>query len=139
MLTCPADRMRTPMTNWAQLTPAFELRKSVSYFFCADGQPARPQMFLIGDNYISQNGTLAYGASPPESLKIKKANLSQYDWVSTMRHQKQGVVALCDGSVGTMSGTRLRDQCTTLYSAYSDLNNDVDLRVPQYQAQNINY
>ena len=139
LLTCPSDRMRTPITNWVQLTPAYELRKSVSYFFCADSQPDRPVMFLVGDNYISRNGSLAYGASPPESLKIKKANLQQYDWVNTMRHQKVGVMALCDGSVSAFSGSKMRDQCTAGYSAYSDLNNDVDLRLPQHQAQNITY
>ncbi len=139
MLMCPADKNRTPMTNWAQMTPAFELRKSVSYFFCADAQPDRPMMFFVGDNYLSFNGTLAYGASPPESLKVKKANLPRYDWVSTMRHQKQGAAALCDGSVSVFSGTKLRDQCTAQYQAYPDINNDVDLRVPQYQAQNITY
>jgi prepilin-type N-terminal cleavage/methylation domain-containing protein len=140
MLMCPADKMRTPLTNWAQLTPAYELRKSVSYFFCADAQASRPQMFLVGDNYISENGTLAYGANPPESLKLKKNNLQTYDWVSTMRHQKLGVMALCDGSVSTFSAVKLREQCTTILSLHSnDIGNNIDLRVPQYQAQSINY
>jgi hypothetical protein len=56
-----------------------------------------------------------------------------------MRHQKVGVIALCDGSVGIFSGARMRDQCSALYFAYPDLNNDVDLRLPQHQGQNITY
>ena len=139
MLTCPGDKDRTPMSSWAQMTPAFELRKSVSYYFSADARPDWPQMFLIGDNHISRNGTLAYGNNPPESLKIKKANLSQYDWVPDKRHIKQGVMSLCDGSVASFSGQRMRDQLTRQYLNYTDLANEVDLRVPQYQAQNIDY
>lgn len=139
ILTCPSDFRRTPITNWVQLTPAYELRKSVSYFFCADATPGRPLMFLVGDNYISKQGTLAYGNNPPESLKIKKANLNQYDWVSTMRHKKVGVMALCDGSVGIFTGARMRDQYSAQYFAYADLNNNVDVRLPQHQGQNITY
>lgn len=139
VLTCPADRNRTPVTNWAQLSPAFDLRKNLSYFFSADSQPDRPLMFLIGDNYISRNGTLAYGANPPESLKIKKNVLQQYDWVSDMRHKKLGVMALCDGSVATFTGTKMRDQITAQYTAYSDIANEVDLRVPQYLSTGITY
>ena len=139
VLMCPADKDRTPITNWAQLTPAFELRKSISYYFCADGQPDRPQMFLIGDNYLSFNGTIAYGASPPESVKITKGNVSKYDWLAGKRHDKKGVMTLCDGSVSTYTGSKLRSQLTGLYDLYSAVGNDIDLRVPQYQAQGINY
>ena len=140
VLMCPADKRRTAITNWAQLTPAFELRKSISYFFCADGQPDRPQMLLIGDNYFStDNKTIAYGAGPPESLKVKKGQVSQYDWQPGVRHQKQGVMALCDGSVSGYSGVKMRNQFTGLYLQYSAVGNDIDLRVPQYQAQNIDF
>jgi prepilin-type N-terminal cleavage/methylation domain-containing protein len=139
VLTCPADKDRTTLTNWAQLTPAFELREHLSYFFAASAHPKRPQMFLTGDNNFSFNGTLAYGAGPPESLKIKRADLSKYDWLPKTRHQRSGVASLCDGSVGIYTGPTLRDQITRQYISYSDLNDQIDLRVPQYKSRGIDY
>jgi prepilin-type N-terminal cleavage/methylation domain-containing protein len=133
LLTCPADRQRTALTNWTQLTPAWELRKNVSLFFNSDGQPTRPQMPLVGDNHLAVNGALAYGSSPNEKLLIKRGNLPQYGWVAGKRHQGPGVIALCDGSVLAFTAPKLREQFLTLYDTYSDLNNEIDLRVPQYQ------
>jgi prepilin-type N-terminal cleavage/methylation domain-containing protein len=140
VLTCPADLLkRTPVTNWSQLGPAFNLRSNLSYFFSADAQPTRPQMFLVGDNHLSKNGTLAYGATPPESVTIKKGQIQNFGWVTGMRHQKMGVMSLCDGSVASYSEAQMRDQILRQFSIYSDLKNELDLRVPQYKAQGIDY
>jgi hypothetical protein len=96
-------------------------------------------MVLVGDNHISFNGTLAYGASPPESVKIKRADVSKYGWTPEMRHTGHGVMALCDGSVTSYSAAKLREHLLWLYGTYSDLNNQIDLRVPQYSSQGITY
>jgi prepilin-type N-terminal cleavage/methylation domain-containing protein/prepilin-type processing-associated H-X9-DG protein len=133
LLTCPADKQRTALTNWAQLTPAWELRKNVSYFFARSGQPSRPQMLLIGDNNISKGGTLAYGGSPNEKLLVKRSEVLQYGWLTKVRHDGQGVVAFCDGGVRVTSVRKLRDLFLGLYDTYEDLNNTIDLRVPQYE------
>ena len=139
VLTCPSDKNRTPATNWAQFTPAFDLRKNLSYFFSADAMPTRPVAFLIGDNHLSRNGTLVYGANPPESVKVRKNQLQQYDWVPNMRHPGQGVIALCDGSVSSFNAEKFREQCNRQYNVYTDLANEIDLRVPQYQSTGITY
>lgn len=138
-LTCAADTRRTPFTNWAQLTPAFELRQHLSYFFSANAEPKKPLMFLIGDNNISRNGTLAYGGSPPESLKIRAQDLSQYAVLPKVRHKGTIVAALCDGSVSAFKWPKLREQMSLQFTNYKDLNNELDLRVPQYQSQGITY
>jgi prepilin-type N-terminal cleavage/methylation domain-containing protein len=134
MLTCPADTKRTPLDNWQQLTPAWELRKNVSYFFANDARPDRPQTILLGDNHVSLNGTLVYGTSPVEMVLIQRGNLPQYGWVDLKeRHGKNGILALTDGSVKAFSPTDLRNHFQLLFNTYSDLNNQIDLRVPQYK------
>lgn len=138
-LTCAADTKRTPFTNWAQLTPAFELREHLSYFFSADAEPKKPLMFLVGDNNISRNGTLAYGANPPESLKIRRADLSQYGILPKVRHQGTLVSSLCDGSAQIFAWPKMREQMELQYTKYPDLQDEIDLRVPQYKSQGIDY
>ncbi len=139
VLMCPSDKNRTPMTNWTQMTPTFELRKNLSYLFSADAHPERPQMFLTGDNHITQKDVFVYGANPPESLKITKNKVQEFGWMSGTRHPDQGVMGLCDGSVGIFNEVKFRDQMLRQFSAYSVLGNDVDLRVPQYLSQGITY
>ena len=138
LLTCPADKQRSAVTNWAQLTPAWDLRKSVSYFFANSGQPGRPLMPLVGDNYISLAGQLAYGNSPNEKLLIQRPYVPLHGWTPKMRHPERGVMALCDGSVAVFTPTKLRERFLTLLDMYSDLNNRIDLRIPQYQPT-VNY
>jgi prepilin-type N-terminal cleavage/methylation domain-containing protein len=138
-LTCAADTKRTSFTNWVQLDPAFDLRKHLSYFFSADAEPKKPLMFLIGDNHISRNGILAVGANPPESLIIRRQDLSQYGILPKVRHHGTLVSALCDGSAQVFAWPKMRDQILLQLNTYSDLKNEIDLRVPQYPSQGIDY
>jgi prepilin-type N-terminal cleavage/methylation domain-containing protein len=133
MLTCPADRDRIPMTNWAQLSPAWELRKSISMFFSPDASPERPQMPLIGDNCITRSGELAYGGTPNEKLLIRRAAIKQFGWLEKKRHNGVGVVGLSDGSVSVFNESKFRSHFLSLYGTYGDLKNEVDLRIPQYK------
>jgi len=139
-LTCPSDK-RQPLTNWLAMKAAYDLRTNVSYFFSADAQPNRPQMVLIGDNNISLNGILMNGNMNglEERVLIKKGQINNYGWVPKTRHQGQGVMSLCDGSVASYSEPRMRQHFLSLYTAYSDLANQVELRVPQLKSQNIEY
>lgn len=140
MLTCPSDERR-PLTNWLAMKAAYELRTNVSYFFSADAQPDRPQMVLIGDNNILLSGTLINGnpGGLEERVVIKKGQINKYGWDAKKRHQRQGVMSLCDGSVASYSESRMRQHFLSLYSTYSDLANQIELRVPQLKSQNINY
>ena len=134
-LTCAADIKRTTFTNWAQVTPAFDLRRSLSYFFSFDAEPKKSLMFLVGDNNISRNGTIAYGNNPPESLKINRSALSQFGILPKVRHDGTIVSSLVDGSVQVFTWLKMREHISLLYTNYKDLNNEIDLRVPQYPGQ----
>lgn len=140
-LTCPSDTKRHPLTNWLAMKAAYELRTNVSYFFSADAQPNHPQMVLIGDNNILLNGTLINGnqGGLEERVLIKKGQINKYEWDPKTRHQGKGVMSLCDGSVASYTDSRMRQHFLSLYSTYSDLANQVELRVPQLKSKNINY
>jgi prepilin-type N-terminal cleavage/methylation domain-containing protein len=132
LFTCPADTKREKLTDWQQLTPAWELRKNVSYFFGDDARPDRPQTILLGDNHVALNGNLVMGTSPVEMVLIQRGNLPQYSWLSPGRHDKSGVMSITDGSVAAVSPANLRILFQTVFNKYPDLNNQIDLRVPQY-------
>jgi prepilin-type N-terminal cleavage/methylation domain-containing protein len=42
VLTCPADKKRTPFSQWDQMIGVFDFRTNLSYMFCVDATPLRP-------------------------------------------------------------------------------------------------
>jgi prepilin-type processing-associated H-X9-DG protein len=78
-----------------------------------DADETQPQMFLSGDRNIGTGpaNPHAYGYSPSTTLGAAVAlgtNSLTVQWTDKM-HQKQGNVALADGSVQQYSSSKLRE------------------------------
>lgn len=140
LLACPADKQRQSTNNWVQLTNAtFNFRTNISYMFCEDAQPDRPQAILIGDNYLSAN--------PPNYTTIALPNVSDtgalhsfnrnfFDdrgWQQKVRHQGVGVISLCDGSVSATKTPKLQKQFEVMFNLYlRNPGDQLGFQVPQY-------
>ncbi len=139
VLTCPADRKRTPLLEWAPLSVVWDFRTNLSYMFCVDALPTRPQAILTGDNYLSTdypaNKTLALPDNPTTGSRhsFNRALLIRRGWLSDTRHQSQGVLSLCDGSASSMKSLRLQDQMRTMFDGYlTDPADTLRFMLPQY-------
>lgn len=122
VVVCPSDE-RTARTNFAMGTagvpaPDFRNNLAISYFIGRDADEAQPQMLLAGDRNIGQGPSLPnqYGFSPT-SPSVEGAQVSlgtnppvNLQWTDKM-HQKNGNIALSDGSVQQFTSAKLRDQC----------------------------
>ena len=93
---------------------------NVSYFIGVDGQETNPQMFLTGDHNLGGN------ANPPTAAFCYMASATQttgtpFIWLGTNftanlgpaflanQHDKQGNVAMTDGSVQGWNRSRFQD------------------------------
>ena len=127
VLVCPSDE-RTAHTNFiiapnfAQ-TPGYFQNINVSYFVGVNADETMPSMFLSGDRNLYRDAATRnqpYGVSPQPvsgpSLGASAAFLTNminnYGWTEKM-HQRQGNVALSDGSVQQFSEGKLRDALRT--------------------------
>jgi prepilin-type N-terminal cleavage/methylation domain-containing protein/prepilin-type processing-associated H-X9-DG protein len=138
-LTCPTDKKRPPIQDWAQLIGTWDFRTNLSYMFCADAHPVRPLAFLTGDNYLSTdypaNKTIALPDNPTtgSSHSFNRPLVIRRGWVSGMRHQGLGVVSFCDGSVSSPKSQKLQEQMQTMFDRYlSDPSDTLQFMLPQY-------
>ena len=127
ILACPAeyDSGRIMATTFASSIPSgqpgvpFTSRSNVSYFVGVDADDTQPQMFLYGDHAMGNTGTAAtsstastagwQGIYAPNAVNTGTATNGNAAWMANSQHDKQGNVALSDGSVQGLSVTKLRE------------------------------
>ncbi len=95
-LVCPSDQSRIAATNWNRLRNA-----NVSYFIALDADETQPQMFLSGDSNLEVNG------QPVQPGLLNLWTNSTLGWTAA-RHNRQGNIALADGSVQQYSNHRFQ-------------------------------
>ena len=141
VLTCPADKKRTPLMDWQPLSVVWDFRTNISYMFCVEALPTQPQAILIGDNSLSTdypaNKTLALPDNPSagSSHSFNRPLLIRRGWMSDSRHQGQGVLSLCDGSASPMKSARLQGYLQNMFDGYlKDPSDVLTFMLPQYTA-----
>ncbi|HOX57734.1 MAG TPA: prepilin-type N-terminal cleavage/methylation domain-containing protein [Candidatus Paceibacterota bacterium] len=139
VLTCPADRQRSPLTDWNPLSVVWDFRTNLSYMFCIDALPTRPQAILLGDNYLSSdhpaNKTLALPDNPASGSRhsFSRAVLIRRGWLDKTRHQGQGILSFCDGSVSSLKTPKLQIQLRVMFDAYlPGATDNLKFMLPQY-------
>jgi prepilin-type N-terminal cleavage/methylation domain-containing protein len=141
VLTCPADKKRTPILDWQPLSVVWDFRTNISYMFCVDALPTRPQAILIGDNCLSTdypaNKTLALPDNPSTGSRhsFNRPLVIRRGWMSDSRHQRQGVLSLCDGSASPTKSLKLQAYMQTVFDSFlPDPNDTLRFMLPQYTA-----
>ena len=117
---CPSEfeSTRTKASSFAPVTIAnanatpFTNDYNTSYFLGVDAQDTNPQMFLAGDHNmgIGNPATSLFNprfVSLGTNFTLANANTS-VGWMDNM-HQKQGNIALSDGSVQQLSVAKLQE------------------------------
>lgn len=139
VLTCPADKQRTPIESWDQLKVAWNFRTNISYAYCVQATPSRPQSILTLDNTLSAdypaNKTLVFPDNPSGGSRhtISQALLVRRGWVNRLRHDERGVVSLADGSAGVMKSLGLQQQLRTMFDTYlTAAGSNAVFMLPQY-------
>ena len=139
VLTCPADRQRSPIQDWAQLSVVWDFRTNLSYMFCVDAEPTRAQAMLIADNYLSAdypaNKTLALPDNPSTGSRhsFNRSLLIRRGWMNSARHHDRGIVSLCDGSASSMKSLKLQEQLRVMFDSYlTDPSDTLRFMLPQY-------
>jgi len=111
IVACPSDS-RSAHTNFTTLTGNVGFNNNtVSYFVGRDADESQPQMMLSGDRNISANANGIPSLSPDTgagAIASIPTNTVNHVWTDTL-HQKNGNVALSDGSVQQLSSSKLRD------------------------------
>ena len=139
VLTCPSDQKRRPIQSWQQLNVVWDFRTNLSYMFCVQALPTRPQAILIGDNYLSsdypQNKTLALPDNPTGGSRhsFNLPLLIRRGWLSNTRHHNQGILSLCDGSAGSVKSPKLQERMRIMFDSYlPDPSDKLEFMLPQY-------
>jgi len=139
VLTCPAERKRTPLPDWTQLSVVWDFRTNLSYMFCVDALPTRPQAILVGDNYLSAdypaNKILALPDNPSTGSRhsFNRPLLIRRGWLKDTRHQNQGILSLCDGSVSSAKSPQLQNYLGIMFDRYlTDPADTLRFMLPQY-------
>jgi hypothetical protein len=96
-LLCPADKARSPAKDFSTLN-----NTNISYFIGLDADETSPSMLLAGDRNLTNGIPL-----PPNRIMELTSN-SVVGWTAEM-HNRQGNIALSDGSVQSWSDRRLRE------------------------------
>jgi prepilin-type N-terminal cleavage/methylation domain-containing protein len=103
ILTCPADKERTPVLTWQGL----DGERNISYFVGLGARENLPQTILAGDRNVYGGGG---GLEPSWSIYL--GNSIDAAWESTI-HVNRGNIALTDGSVHRTTTEVLREQIYT--------------------------
>jgi prepilin-type N-terminal cleavage/methylation domain-containing protein/prepilin-type processing-associated H-X9-DG protein len=141
VLTCPADKQRSPLPDWQQLSIVWDFRTNISYMFCVDALPTRPLAILVGDNFLSTdypaNKTLALPDNPTGGSRhsFNRPLLIRRGWVKDSRHQGQGILSFCDGSAASTKSVKLQDIMRNMFDSYlPDPDDTLSFMLPQYTA-----
>lgn len=143
VMTCPADKQRTPLDDWNKLEVAWNIRTNLSYLFCENGIPTQPQSIVLGDNVLSSDHPASKTLLLPDVTGGSKRTLSQFNytligWMPRMRHDARGVITLADGSASVMKTQNLQTQMKRMFDTY--LNNQaLWLMLPQSSSPSILY
>jgi prepilin-type N-terminal cleavage/methylation domain-containing protein/prepilin-type processing-associated H-X9-DG protein len=139
VLTCPVDKKRIPIDDWSKLSVAWDFRTNLSYMFCVQAQPTRPMAILVGDNYFStdhpSDKTLALPDNPATGSRhsFNRSLVIRRGWVTGMRHQGQGNLSFCDGSVSTAKSAKLQEYMQGMFDRYLTSPTDtLEFMLPQY-------
>jgi prepilin-type N-terminal cleavage/methylation domain-containing protein/prepilin-type processing-associated H-X9-DG protein len=139
VMTCPSDRRRTPIQQWSELSGTFDFRTNLSYMFCTNALPSRPQAILTADNHLSAdypaNRTLAMpdNAASGSAHTFNRPVLIRRGWLAGTRHPDQGIVSFCDGSVKTTKSAKLQEHMQLMFNLYLPGGSDnMRFMLPQY-------
>lgn len=108
ILVCPSDR-RMPATSWTNLSDT-----NISYFVGLDADETRPAMLLAGDRNLTVDGK-------PVPSGIVTFNATNQVGFSTSMHNGVGNAALADGSVQSLTSSRLAEQLRSASNAVQRL------------------
>ncbi len=121
ILVCPADddNMRTPATIWAwrisnqdtsgKNVPFFG-NTNISYALDVDAGDVTPNMFLVLDRNVMDNGS--GGIAYSNQLVALGTNDTSVSWTSSV-HQSAGNVGIADGHVAELSSAGLANALAT--------------------------
>ena len=144
VMTCPSDKKRLPLESWNVITVAWPIRTNLSYLFCANAEPTRPQTILTSDNTLSvdapANTTLMLPDVPGGARHtLARVNYPKVGWMNNMRHDARGLAALSDGSVQTLNNSSLQKQLEITSRQLPNPNSPLLLYLPQSPSQNVYY
>lgn len=119
VLVCPADQARRPASSFqttgfpGEFSHTNSRLNAMSYFLSIDADEGSPQVFLMGDRYLTTD---------PETSSERKTSFlfgpqdfsqgggldQKVRWISTV-HQGGGNAAFMDGSAQQLTTTKLRE------------------------------
>ena len=147
VMTCPADKNRTPIGDWSAFNVTIEFRKNLSYMFVSNALSSRPLSIMTGDNYLSDptknptNGKLLTPTGNKADVSITLVQVSKAGWwTNANRHPNMGVLSFCDGSARATKHAQLQEHLNTMYTLYLTGPNDlIRFWVPQSTGFSIPY
>jgi len=136
VVTCPADKKRSPIADWTKFQPTVNFRTNLSYMFCSNAQPSRPLSIFTGDNYICTDyptaSTLSMPSGSAANISVSRTTRTGAGWVSGWRHEGLGVLSFCDGNVSLVKPLKLQAHLLVMFDKYIPGPNDtVRFWVPQ--------
>jgi prepilin-type N-terminal cleavage/methylation domain-containing protein/prepilin-type processing-associated H-X9-DG protein len=132
ILFCPAEMdgsTRMAATTFSTVPPGtpgqipYTNNNNISYFVGWDARETMPQMFLTGDHSIGA-GVAGQNVAAATAYKNQALALGTNStsivaaWTDSSQHQKQGNIAMADGSVQGCSITGLRSAAANSGDAY---------------------
>jgi prepilin-type N-terminal cleavage/methylation domain-containing protein len=144
VLTCPADKKRTPLHGWTKFNFTIDFRTNLSYMFCSNTLPTMPMGILTGDNYLRDPNVTASrlylptGAGANVSFTVPQ--LFRAGWVDDARHKNVGVISFADGSAAAVKSVKLQQDMRVMFDKYfSGPSDSIRFWVPQSGPNNIIY
>lgn len=143
VLTCPADKQRTPLEGWNKFNFTIDFRTNLSYMFCSNTLPTMPLAILTGDNYVRDPNTTANKLflPPGASAHVEyRQPVIRAGWMDDVRHKNVGVLSFADGSADISKTVKFRQHLQVMFDKYfSGPSDSIRFWVPQSGANNINY
>ena len=145
VMTCPADKLRHPATDWKIIANmAFNIRSNVSYAICMNSERGKPLSLTVMDGTLSSdapaNTKLILPNSPVGSARVVgTTEVPKLGWVKTLRHHDTGVMSKADGSVQQVTANRVPDEFQRMIRAYYSKFESTLLYLPQSPSSGIYY
>ncbi len=144
VLTCPADKKRSPIVDWSTFQATVEFRTNLSYMFCSNALPSRPLSIFTGDNYLADNyptcDPILKPAGAAANIGFTSVQVIRIGWwVNANRHPNVGVLSFCDGSVGAVKALKLQEHMQVMFDKYTDPGESIRFWVPQSTSFGIPY
>lgn len=145
VMTCPADKLRPPATNWDTITSqAYNIRSNVSYAICLNSERGKPLSLTVMDGTLSStasgNATLILPDIPSGAARvIGTTEVPKLGWVNNLRHKNTGVMSKADGSITQVKSSAVPDQFLRMINAYYVKFESTLLYLPQSPSSHIYY